>query len=140
MHAFHEYARVHLAVYRLSLYLHAQGEHTIGFLASVFSKLDAESEFNLSKRATKKDRHRWCVDEACVELFEARMHTHTCNVSVNVLHIAAIIIYIYINICLFSPDWFVNVCQYCLLGIQLVCFAQLCTSLLAKSGVTWDRW
>lgn len=40
------------------------GEHSIKFLSDVFEKLDAESEYNLSKRKTKKDRHRWYVDEA----------------------------------------------------------------------------
>ena len=41
-----------------------KGEHSIGFLANMFAKLDHESEYNLSKRKTKKDRQRWCVDEA----------------------------------------------------------------------------
>ena len=40
------------------------GEHSIGFLSNVFSKLDEESGFNLSKRRTKKDKARWAVDEA----------------------------------------------------------------------------
>ena len=40
------------------------GEHSITFLTNIFEKLDAESDYNLSKRKTKKERHLWYSSEA----------------------------------------------------------------------------
>lgn len=64
------------------------GEHSIGFLATVFAKLDAESNHNLSNCKTKRDRHRWCADEADVPYVMAL----SCNTLLSLLlHVASVL-------------------------------------------------
>ena len=59
-----------LSPFFLNVLISLKGEHSITFLSKVFAKLDHESDYNLSKRKTKKDRQRWCVDEAFCFFFE----------------------------------------------------------------------
>lgn len=64
IHAFVGVIKGNRCTHTHTLNLLLEGEHSIAFLANVFAKLDAEAEFNLSNRKTKKDRNRWYLDEA----------------------------------------------------------------------------